>query len=346
MTARNPLYIDGTDLVEMTTDQMTGLKKRARYIYAENPSVRLANFANGNGGSSAGLITMVNTNRIAGAYSQAGNTYPTPANTSVNTNDYNKLGIDTSQHSLATIDKLVDSNNIGFPLYYDGSGNLRAMTDSDFIDTFITPAIADYDGVTTLGANGSPGMYHISTSATDSNGGNIHGPLYLGKPGNPPYPSEGSTATGLSLFLDEVPNVDAYTAGGIPETLEQSTGNTNYYLYYEKSDGSFNQPYNPPAMAYNTSGDIYTADSDYFDRKLQDGMRWAAVNSPGSRLTYELQDSAGGPGAARGTAILDQDVLSEVRRNRFVNSNDYRSQFHPTGATSTVNTYQLRLLLK
>lgn len=346
MTARNPLYIDGTDLVEMTTNQMIGLKKRARYVYGENPSVRLANFANLTGGNDAGLIDMINTNRLAGAGASAGNTYPTPANTSVDTDTFGKLGIDTSQHSLATIDKLVDSNNIGFPLYYDGSGNLRAMTDSDFIDTFITPAIAEYDGVTTIGGNGSPGMYHISTSATDSNGGNIHGPLYLNKPGNPPYPSEGSTAGDSRVFADRVPDVSLYTAGGIPEALEQNLAETIYYLYYGKSNGTFNQPYNPPAMAYNTSGDIYTADSDYFDRKLQDGMRWAAVHSPGSILTYELQDSAGGPGAARGTAILDQDVASEVRRNRFVNTNDYRSQFHPTGATSTVNTYQLRLLLK
>lgn len=350
MTVRNPLYFDGTDLVEMTANQLTGLKKRARFTYSLNPSVRLANFIDPTGGSNVGLIQMDNTNRIAGPYSLSSSAYPAGTPTSVNTDTYNRIGIDSSQHSLATIDKLVDSNDIGFPLYYDGSGNLRAMTDSDFIDTFIAPALNDYDGVTSTGDNDLPGLYHISSSATDSDGVNIAGPLFRGRTGNPLYPDSGST-NGLNIiFSDEVPDVSLYTAGGIPEALEQNLTAVNYYLYYGTSSGTFTEPYNPPAMAYNTSGDIYSADSAYFDRKLQDGMRWAALHQSGRILTYELQDSAAGPGAARGTAILDQDVASdgtgEVRRLRKLNSNDYRAQYHPTGATVTVNTYQLRLLLK
>jgi len=349
MTARNPLYVDGTDLIEFTTDQMTGLKKLARSVYAENPSVRLANFTD-SGGSSAGLITLTNTNRIAGTYATAGATYPVPPNTTVNTDNYNTIGVDTSQHSLATIDKLVDSNNIGFALYYDGSGNLRAMTDSDFIDTFITPAIADYDGVTAIGDNDFGGLYSVSTSATDSDGANVIGPLSSVRTGNPPYPSEGSTNANTFFYREEVPDVSLYTAAGIPEALEQNLAVTDYYLYYGSATRNITEPVNIPAFAYNTSGDIYSPDSDYFIQKLQHGMRWATVYSPGSILSYELQDSAAGPGAARGTSMLDQDVPSdgtgEIRRNRFVNSNDYRSQFHPTGATTTVNTYQLRLLLK
>lgn len=318
MTVRNPLYFDGTDLVEMTTNQMTGLKKRARYVYSLNPSVRLSNLINPTGGSNVGLSQMDNTNRIAGPYATAGNTYPAGTPTSVNTDTYNTIGIDSSQHSLATIGKLVDSNNIGFPLYYDGSGNLRSMTDSDFIDTFITPAIAEYDGVTSTGGNGLPGLYHISSSDADSDGVNIAGPLFMGRTGPPLYPDSGSTNHLNYIYSDEVPDVSLYTAGGIPEALEQNLAVVNYYLYYGTSSGSFSQPYNTPAMAYNTSGDIYSADSSYFDRKLQDGMRWAALHQSGSILTYELQDSASGPGAARGTSMLDQDVASdgtgEVRR--------------------------------
>ena len=75
-------------------------------------------------------------------------------------------------------------------------------------------------------------------------------------------------------------------------------------------------------------------------------MRFAAAHLTGSKITYELQDSASGPGAARGTAITDTDVSGQTRRTRTVNSNDYRAQFHPTGTASTVNTYQLRMLLK
>lgn len=375
MTLRRPIYFDGTDLVEFTTDQMTGLRKFARSAYAANPSVRLSVLADGDGGSSGGLIQMVNTNRIAGTQLTSSSSHPaSPPNTSVNTNNINKLAIDTSQHAKSTIDLLTDSGNIGFPIYYDASaGDLRAMTDSDFIDTFIVPSIAEYDGNTSISNSESEGLYHISTSATDSEGpgtGNIiFGPIFksdkmLANGIHIPYDSNtsvGDTLAAASVFSDEVPDVSLYTSGGIPEAVEQNT-TTNYYLYYVKhnkttiedlvhSPGngetfSHPQPINIPVFVKDGNVDLHSPDSDFFFSQLQIGMRFAAAHLPGSKLTYELQDSASGPGAARGTAITDTDVAGETRRTRTVNSNDYRAQFHPTGASSTVNTYQLRLLLK
>ena len=45
MTARTPLYYDGTDLVEMSASEIVEYQRQAIFQYASNPSVTLTQVA-------------------------------------------------------------------------------------------------------------------------------------------------------------------------------------------------------------------------------------------------------------------------------------------------------------
>ena len=97
-----------------------------------------------------------------------------------------------------------------FPVYQDDSGGtIRSMTKDDFVDTFCKPAIDLLipNGTT----SNTTGTYEIATSTSLSNN---------------------TLVSSSSVFDDTRANTSAvYTSGGIPETLEQPTTVTSYYLH-------------------------------------------------------------------------------------------------------------------
>jgi hypothetical protein len=306
MTVRTPLKLDGSNLREMTTTEINAIKTEAIRQYGLDPSVTLSVVA-----SSGSLASMSDTRLIAGAGTTDVTNYDTEAetpNVSTTTVTYDKI-----TQSNDTSESAWTNATYSYPLYYDGD-NLREMSAADFADTFIYPAI----DTLTSGSTGTAqaGTYHISTSSSVA----------------------GSTlVSGTPVFTDTRANAAAYTAGGIPETLDQPTTIVNYYLHRinSASEGSYELP-----ICYTKSGtNLQQSPSATLQDSLQTMMRYYAAEITGTKITYSIN----GTGNNRGSAMTDTKLNSSTYLQRFVNTDDYRTQEVPSGSATTISTYYLRI---
>lgn len=191
MAFRRPLKLSGSDLQEMTDDEINIVRARAKYLYIINPSVTLSVV-----GSGGNLGTIYDTRLQAGGYTSYVNRFPTEAETaepSVVTIGYSRLHQDVQSVGITA------DNGTLYPIYYDGS-NVRAMTLQDMYDTFIFPAMIDaYDEV-----------YYIHTSSSLGGWGLV---------------------SGTTVFDDTGANTGAYSWNGIPEALDQPYTRVNFWLF-------------------------------------------------------------------------------------------------------------------
>ena len=153
-------------------------------------------------------------------------------------------------------------------------------------------------------------------------------------------------ATSLSLntlisstpvFTDTIANVSAYTQGGIGETRDQPTTQENYYLFQTNQTAStgFQSP-----LQITSGNDLQIYTNANLDAMLLAEMRHHTVNTVGSRITYSIN----GSGANRGTGMEDKRLDGAgVRRERGVDTDDYRTQEFPNGIAQTVTTYFLKI---
>lgn len=308
MAVRTPLKLDGSDLREMTTAEIEAIQSEAIRQYGLDPSVTLSVVASG-----GSLGTISDTRLQAGAGTTDVTDYDTEAETpdvSTVTVNYSKINLtyDTSEASWTDA-------TYSYPLYYDGS-DLREMTATDFADTFIYPAI---DSLTT-GSTGTAqaGTYFISTSSSVAGATEVSG-------------------SATPIFSDTRADAAAYTAGGIPETLDQPTTITNYYLHRINSATSVG--YQLP-ISYTKSGiDLQQTPTATFETALQTMMRYYAAEITGTKISYNIN----GTGNNRGTAMTDTKLDGSTYLQRFVNTNDYRTQEVPSGTGTTITTYNLRI---
>ena len=192
------------------------------YQYFLNPSVTLSVVSSG-----GNLGTLNDTRLQAGAQSTSVSSFPSEATTaepSTVTVNYSKISSTNASVSTPTAD-----TGKTWPIYYTDTGEIRAMSITDVKDTFIHPAIDLLTSGSTTTQQG--GTYQISTSTSVT--------------GN-------TLVSSTAVFTDTRANASAYTASGIPETLDQPTTITNYYLH--KIDGS-NTTYTSP-MFIEGSNDI------------------------------------------------------------------------------------------
>ena len=111
MTVRSPLYVDGTDLKEMSTSQVTQVVNRCVYVYGSNPSALLTVV-----GSSGSLAAINDTRLQAGASQSRSDRFPTEGETaepSTVTVTYDKINQANSSVSTPT-----DTNSKLYPAYY------------------------------------------------------------------------------------------------------------------------------------------------------------------------------------------------------------------------------------
>ena len=149
MAVRSPMKLSGSDLQEMTSSEITAIQNRARYLYAQNPSVTLS-YASGNNGN---LGAMTDTRKQASGVGTSAAFHPGLLGTrylgssigftqqgaySVNTLGTISNTYDYLNQNIASTSQPSD-NGLSFPLYWDGS-SLRAMSATDMYDTFILPA--------------------------------------------------------------------------------------------------------------------------------------------------------------------------------------------------------------
>ena len=179
-------------------------------------------------------------------------------------------------------------------------------------DTFFYPAINLLASGSTTSQQG--GTYHIATSTSVT----------------------GSTlVSSTPVFIDTRANTAAYTAGGIPETLDQPTTINNYYLH--RVNGSL-QSYTLP-LFITSSNDVQEYSVSDFDNILANHIRYYVINETGYRIGYSLTS-----GTNRGSGMADTRLNGSGNyQTRLININDYRAQEFPDGTPVTQTTTFLKI---
>ena len=307
MAVRSPLKNDSGNIKEMTSAEVDQIVDQLIYQYSLNPSVSLSVVSSG-----GSLGTITDTRLQAGAMSQTNSSFPSEATTdepSVVTVNYDKIS-----QSIASVSPTADTGTT-FPAFYNASGHIQAMSLQDVKDTFLHPAIDLLTAATTTSQQA--GTYHISTSSGVS----------------------GSTiVSGTPVYLDTRADTSAYTAGSIPEALDQPTTITNYYL--QRVDGSDTSYTNP--FYINAGNNLQEFAPATFKSLLQGWIRKTAADSnDGYKLDYNLGTS--GSGNVRGSGMSDTRLNGSGNYQTVQVSDDYRAQEFPDGTPTSINTYYLRI---
>jgi hypothetical protein len=267
-------------------------------------------------GSGGNIGSITDTRKQAGAQSTSTTAFPSEATTAEPTTvtvTYAKIN-----SANASVTPTSDTGKT-WPVYYNTSGQVQAMTLADVKDTFLHPAIDLLASGSTTSAQA--GTYHISTSASVAGSTEVSG-------------------ASTPIFSDTRADTTLYTAGGIPETLDQPTTVTNYYLHRINGvSATYTEPY-----FLDGSNNVKEFTTAAFDSLIQEWIRYTAASSVMDiQLSYTLGTTA--TGNTRGSGIADTILNGSGNyQTRFVNADDYRAQEFPDGTTVTANTYYLRII--
>ena len=309
MAVVKPLYVDSGNLREMDTTKVDELIARAVYQYSTDPSVVLSVVSSG-----GNLGTINDTRKKAGAVSTSNSSFP--AESSTEEPGTVTVAFDKIQNTTTTSTPTADTGKT-FPIYYNSSGQIQAMSVADWKDTIIHPAI-NLLASGTVSATAA-GTYHISTSASVSGSTEVSG-------ANTP------------VFIDTRADTSAYSAGSIPETQDQPTTIQNYYLQrIDGSDASYTEPY-----FLDGSNNIQEFTTANFDALL---LSWIKATAAGSTDGYAISYNLGtsGSGQTRGSGMADTILDGSGNYQTRQENDDYRAQEFPNGSVTTANTYNLRI---
>lgn len=302
MAVRTPLKLDGSNnLIEMNATDIENIKLEMIRQYGAAPSVTLAVVASG--GTFAALS---DTRWQAGAASSNPDAFPTEATTaepSLVTVSYDKISYTTS-----TITAPADTNNKAFPVYQSG-GNIYAMTLTDMRDTFVDDVIDRL--VTDASTTAQAGTYFIST--TNSVAGM-------------------TLVSATPIFVDTIANLAAYTVP--PETLDQPTTVTSYYLHRINAAAAGTLPIPLQITAANDLQQYTTAN---WQALLQDVVQYYATQT-GYKIVYAQGTSATN---ARGSAIVNTNIAGATNAGVYdtqLTAGIYYAQEYPTGTATTITT--------
>ncbi len=309
MAVVTPLYNNAGDIQEMSSTQVNEILDHIVYLYSTDPGVTMSVVA-----SNGNLASISDTRLQAGAQSTSVTGFPSEATTaepSIVTVTYDKMSSATKGTSLTS-----DTGNL-YPCYYDASNDIKAMSLQDIKDTFIHPAIDLLTAGTTTSQQG--GTYYISSTNT--------------------APAGSTLVSGTAVYSDTRANTGAYTAGSIPEALDQPQTLTNYYLM-RLTPGTVT--YTAP-LYLRSDNDLQQYPETDFNTMLLNLINYTAESSTdGYRISYNVGTS--GSGNTRGSGMVDTRLNGSGNyQQRFVNADDYRAQEFPNGTAVTINTYYLRI---
>jgi hypothetical protein len=310
MTARSPLWYNSGNLQEMTAAEIVQWQVAAIYVYASSPTVVLTI----NTGSAGNLAAINDTRLQAGAMSSNANAFVAESGTAepliVNV-AYDRIH---RARTTSGVGQTADTA-ITFPVWYN-SGTIQAMTLTDFKDTFVSPAITLL--VAASESNNTGGTYTIST-ATSVSGYTL--------------------ISGTPVFTDTRANTGAYTAAGIPETLDQPTTITNYYLH--RRNGADSTPSRNLLLAEGGSGGLIEGATATMKNLIGNWIRYDAANTSGQKILYTMATSGG---STRGSGIVDTRLNGAGNYQTLQSyGTAYRSQEFPNGSAATIATYNLRI---
>ena len=315
MTVRAPLkYVDANTLQEMSTTEVTAWVNHLCYLYGGSPSVTLTV----NTGSAQNLQAMSDTRKSAGAVSTNASAFVAEGTTAEPGTV--TVTFDRVAQTYASVTPTADSGTT-WPVYFDTSSkSIIAMPIADIKDTFLHPAIDKL--IVASESDTTAGTYSITTSSTAATG----------------YTNVSTDA----VFIDTRADTSAYSAAGIPETVDQPTTITSYFLHRRNqgSDG-FSSLATPLIIA--DSGQTLTAQTT---EAVIEGLflEWiretASESSDGYKIVYSLATSGGN---TRGTAMVDTRLDGAGNYQTLQSGDDYRSQEFPNGSAATITTTNLRI---
>jgi len=318
MTARNPLYYDESSdsLIEMSSSQLLEWQRAAIQQYAANPSVVIT-VGSGNIGT-----TLSDTRFRSSTATQQASSFATAGSLGTVTTNFNKI-VQT-----ITNPSVLSDTGKSFPVYYDGSGSIQAMSLADFLDTFIKPAIVLMTASSEANAGDFGGTFAISTSSSAASG----------------FTNVSSTA----VFIDTRANTGSFSSGqigGSGSTQDHSSTVNSFFMNKDNGDAitpSQNLLYidsNNDLREYATSGDDATDILDILEQFIRD-----LAASDDSASDHNIRYNINGSGNTRGTSMTDTKLNgSGSQTNRFVGGNDYRSQRFPNGSATTISTFNFKI---
>ena len=319
MTVRIPVKYDGTNIVEMTTGERTEWYEYIAYLYAQAPTVTCTVV------SGSGTLTpsgMTDTRMKAGARSTNASAFVAEGTTAepavVTGTTYDKITGPTYNTDGSAN---ADLGAVGYPLFIN-SNELQVMSQADFVDTFIYATLDAMIAASETAATN--GTYTIATAASVTNYTEVSG-------------------AGTAVFIDTRADTSAYSAAGIPETLDQPTTVTTYYLQRRNEARSF-----PSAALLFAESDGHiiqgplAADDSTFHAALDNDIKfYAAEDTGGHKLSYNIN----GSGNTRGTAIVDTRLDGDGNyQTLLVNADDYSSQEFPDGSAATISTFTFKIV--
>ena len=239
------------------------------------------------------LGDITDTRLQAGAQSTSSSSFPNEATTaepSVVNVTWNRITQQVSTvHSTLTAD-----DGKRYPVYFDSQNNIQAMNAQDMKDTFIHPAfdIIFSTDTTTQQA----GTYYISTSTTPGTGTN-RSVLVSSNP----------------VYTDTRADTSAYTAGSIPETQDQPTNITSYYLH--RNDFASNPVPSMTLPLYirgdNDLQEYPTSGFPTFDQTIENFMgHTAGYSTDGYTLRYEIGTSTAN--YTKGSGIAETITVRKI----------------------------------
>ena len=315
MTVRAPLkYVDANTLQEMSTTEVTAWVDHICYLYGGSPSVTLTVDT----GSAQNLQAMSDTRKSAGAVSTNASAFVAEGTTAEPGTV--TVTFDRVAQTYASVTPTADSGTT-WPVYFDTSSkSIIAMPIADIKDTFLHPVIDKL--IVASESDTTAGTYSITTSSTAATG----------------YTNVSTDA----VFIDTRADTSAYSAAGIPETVDQPTTITSYFLHRRNqgSDG-FSSLATPLIIA--DSGQTLTAQTT---ETVIEGLflEWiretASESSDGYKIVYSLATSGGN---TRGTAMVDTRLNGAGNYQTLQSGDDYRSQEFPNGSAATITTTNLRI---
>lgn len=311
MTARSPLWYNSGDLQEMTAAEIVQWQVAGIFVYASGPTSVLTVDT----GSAGNLAAMSDTRKTAGAVSTNATAFIAESGTAepgTVTVSYDRVH---QAYTTSGIGQTADTN-ITFPVWWNNStGTIQAMTLTDFKDTFVEPAIDLL--VAGTESNNTGGTYTVSTSATAATG----------------YTNVSTTA----FFLDTRANTGAFGASGIPETVDQPTTITSYFLH--RRDGADSTP-DRNLLLINGDNDLQEGATATMKTLIGNWIRYDAANTGGQKIVYTMATSGGN---TRGSGIVDTRLNGNGNYQTRQVGDDYRSQEFPDGSAATITTYALRI---
>ena len=338
MAVRSPMKLSGSDLQEMTSSEITAIQTRARYLYAQNPSVTLS-YASGNNGN---LGAMTDTRKQASGFNQnafyhAGLLGTQFAGASIGFTQQGAYSVNTLGTISNTYDYLNQSiastsqpsdNGLSFPLYWDGSA-LRAMSATDMYDTFILPAATGMSDGSDRG-----GTFRMHNNPTLNGHTQISSnPIFV----DTAFSQPAVAYTSPVAFAQFAPGFSFRRVSNIGSINASASTNVSFY-YLLRSDDTSNPSYTLP-MYYDGSNTVQEYTQSNFDTILSGFIRHTLANVSGYRLRYSIN----GSGNQRGITATDFRLNSFQYIINNEGPDDYRAQVVPAGSLSAIQSYALRL---